>query len=203
MRSTRCDTRRARRRTVWTATRDPCGRRCPVRAELQCQHWARPAFRRDLMRLLPRRRWPRTPALQHHAVWPANPRRLRADGIARGTAAAEPVDRGPCSSPTPPVNRHGPPARRRRRRNPTRLHDHPRSRVAARCDHAACRRGGDGGGPVGRAHLDATLGATPHEPQWRAHFRKIVRAFGARLFPCHDQPQIPRTNNDMERRCAR
>ena len=61
------------------------------------------------------------------------------------------------------------------------------------------RGGGDSGGPVGRAHLlDATLGATPHEPQWRAHFRKIVRAFGARLFPCYDQPQIPRTNNDME-----
>ena len=48
------------------------------------------------------------------------------------------------------------------------------------------------------AHLDATLGATSHEQQWRAHFRKIVRAFGARLFPCYDQPQIPRTNNDME-----
>ncbi len=46
--------------------------------------------------------------------------------------------------------------------------------------------------------LDATLGATPHEQQWRAHFRKIVRAFGARLFVCGDHPNIPRTNNDME-----
>ncbi len=48
------------------------------------------------------------------------------------------------------------------------------------------------------AALEDTLGATPHEQQWRAHFRKIVRAFGARLFPCYDQPTIPRTNNDME-----
>ena len=48
------------------------------------------------------------------------------------------------------------------------------------------------------AQLDTTLGATPHEQQWRAHFRKIVHAFGARLFPCYDRPQIPRTNNDME-----
>jgi len=46
--------------------------------------------------------------------------------------------------------------------------------------------------------LDATLGATLHEQQWRAHFRKIVRAFGARLFVCCDHPNIPRTNNDME-----
>jgi hypothetical protein len=48
------------------------------------------------------------------------------------------------------------------------------------------------------AQLDTTLGATPHEQQWRAHFRKIVGAFGARLFPCYDHPKIPRTNNDME-----
>lgn len=46
--------------------------------------------------------------------------------------------------------------------------------------------------------LDATLGATPRERTWRDHFRKIVRAFGARLFPCYDQPELPRTNNDME-----
>lgn len=46
--------------------------------------------------------------------------------------------------------------------------------------------------------LDATLGMTPREQQWRAHFRKIVGAFGARLFPCYDHPLIPRTNNDME-----
>lgn len=48
------------------------------------------------------------------------------------------------------------------------------------------------------AQLDTTLAATPHEQQWRAHFRTIVRAFGARLFPCYDHPNIPRTNNDME-----
>ena len=48
------------------------------------------------------------------------------------------------------------------------------------------------------SHLDATLGATLHEQHWRAHFRKIVRAFGARLFVCGDHPTIPRTNNDME-----
>ena len=46
--------------------------------------------------------------------------------------------------------------------------------------------------------LDATLGVTPRERAWRDHFRKIVRAFGARLFPCYDHPLLPRTNNDME-----
>lgn len=48
------------------------------------------------------------------------------------------------------------------------------------------------------ADLDTTLAATPHERQWRAHFRKIVGAFGARLFVCYDHPRMPRTNNDME-----
>ena len=48
------------------------------------------------------------------------------------------------------------------------------------------------------AHVDATLSATPREQSWGAHFRKIVRAFGARLFPCYDHPTLPRTNNDME-----
>lgn len=48
------------------------------------------------------------------------------------------------------------------------------------------------------AHVDAILDATPREQSWCAHFRKIVRAFGARLFPCYDQPLLPRTNNDME-----
>ena len=48
------------------------------------------------------------------------------------------------------------------------------------------------------AQLDATLAATPREQSWGAHFRKIVRAFGARLFPCYDHPHLPRTNNDME-----
>ena len=48
------------------------------------------------------------------------------------------------------------------------------------------------------AQLDATLAATPRERVWGAHFRKMVRAFGARLFPCDDYPQLPRTNNDME-----
>ena len=46
--------------------------------------------------------------------------------------------------------------------------------------------------------LEATLGVTPRERTWRDHFRKIVRAFGARLFPCYDQPLLPRTNNEME-----
>lgn len=46
--------------------------------------------------------------------------------------------------------------------------------------------------------LEATLGETPRERTWRDHFRKIVRAFGARLFPCYDHPLLPRTNNDME-----
>lgn len=46
--------------------------------------------------------------------------------------------------------------------------------------------------------LDSSLGATPRERTWRDHFRKIVRAFGKRIFPCYDNPLIPRTNNDME-----
>ena len=48
------------------------------------------------------------------------------------------------------------------------------------------------------AQLDVTLDANPREQQWRAHFRKIVGAFGARLFPCYDHPLLPRTNNDLE-----
>lgn len=48
------------------------------------------------------------------------------------------------------------------------------------------------------AQLDAALGATPRERTWRAHFRKIVGAFGERIFRCYDHPWIPRTNNDME-----
>lgn len=48
------------------------------------------------------------------------------------------------------------------------------------------------------ARLDDTLDATAREQQWRAHFRKIVRAFGARLFTCYDHAQLPRTNNDLE-----
>ena len=48
------------------------------------------------------------------------------------------------------------------------------------------------------AELEMTLGATPRERAWREHFQKIVRAFGARLFPCYDHPLLPRTNNDME-----
>lgn len=61
--------------------------------------------------------------------------------------------------------------------------------------------------------LEATLDATTREQQWRAHSRKIVRAFGARLFTCYDHPRLPRTNNDLEealralstreRRCTR
>lgn len=46
--------------------------------------------------------------------------------------------------------------------------------------------------------LTDTLDATPREQQWRAHFRKIVRAFGARLYTCYDHPRLPRTNNDLE-----
>ena len=46
--------------------------------------------------------------------------------------------------------------------------------------------------------LESSLGTTPRERTWRDHFRKIVRAFGYRLFPCYDTPVIPRTNNDME-----
>lgn len=46
--------------------------------------------------------------------------------------------------------------------------------------------------------LDTTLGATPRTRVWRDHFRKIVRAFGTRLFPCYDHPHIPHTNNEME-----
>jgi len=46
--------------------------------------------------------------------------------------------------------------------------------------------------------LESSLGATPRERAWRDHFRKIVRAFGKRLFPCYDNPVIPRTNNNME-----
>lgn len=46
--------------------------------------------------------------------------------------------------------------------------------------------------------LESSLAATPRERTWRDHFRKIVRAFGKRLFPCYDNPVIPRTNNDME-----
>lgn len=46
--------------------------------------------------------------------------------------------------------------------------------------------------------LDAWLGATPREQAWRHHFRKIVRAFGTRLFPCYDTPLLPRPNNEME-----
>jgi hypothetical protein len=48
------------------------------------------------------------------------------------------------------------------------------------------------------ARLGPQLRRTPAERTWRAHFRAIVRSFGARLYACYDHPQLPRTNNDLE-----
>jgi hypothetical protein len=56
-----------------------------------------------------------------------------------------------------------------------------------------------------RRHLGALLGALardwPRGGPWRAalgHLRKVTRSYWAGLFWCYDDPQIPRTNNDLE-----
>ena len=35
-----------------------------------------------------------------------------------------------------------------------------------------------------------------------AHFRKVTASYGDGLFHCYDVPDLPRTNNDLERRCG-
>jgi hypothetical protein len=32
------------------------------------------------------------------------------------------------------------------------------------------------------------------------HFLRVTASYGAGLFPCYDVPDLPRTNNDLERR---
>ncbi len=46
--------------------------------------------------------------------------------------------------------------------------------------------------------LESSLGTTPRQRAWREHFRKVVHSWGERILICYDDPQIPRTNNDLE-----
>src|SRR5262249_37190940 len=58
--------------------------------------------------------------------------------------------------------------------------------------------GGAAAGPAGGGAGGRARGGAGGLREWRGHFVKVRKSYGAGLFPCYDVADVPRTNNALE-----